>query len=511
MQISLVYAVALASAFGLLLIWKALRFLKTPARRRLCSLLRKRLIYTTFYRRRIGSDNVSILTFLKILIYFVANIAACALDVGNREELANRCGSLFIINLVPLLLGGRTSLLGDRLIRLHPSQSSLIHRWVGRVCITEGLIHGILHAMLDPRLTIVQSLLLSLATALMVFSFIYVRRYMFELFIKTHLLFALMFVGVLWFHIPFRNRRALVCLSLTSAVWLVQKILWLIRVGNQNSGRKAANEVTITAFMSKSGVPDAASVTVPLKKNWLIRPGQYIYLTLPGVSRHCAGFIQAHPYSIAWVDGSEIILIVQRFAGFSANLHHANTHTNFEFSRIVDGPYGSPHHLNSYDKVLFLASGIGIVAHLLAIRDLLVAHENQSARVRRITLVWFLETTNQEQWVKSILQRLMENDQRHIFTLAIYIPSEDVVQDHTSLGMYERCFRTDQALDLGWFISKENLAEAGSMAALVCGTAHFEEAVRHGVRRCEQDIHLLHCGFQPEDTKVSAMARSRFS
>lgn len=60
----------------------------------------------------------------------------------------------------------------------------------------------------------------------------------------------------------------------------------------------------------------------------------------------------------------------------------------------------------------------------------------------------------------------MENDQRHIFTLAIYIPSEDVVQDHTSLGMYERCFRTDQALDLGWFISKENLAEAGSMAAL---------------------------------------------
>ncbi|EUC39943.1 hypothetical protein COCMIDRAFT_41639 [Bipolaris oryzae ATCC 44560] len=508
MQTSLVYAVALASAFGLLLIWKALRFLETPARRRLCSFLRKRLIYTTFYRRRIGSDNVSVLTFLKIVIYFAANIAACALDVGNREELANRCGSLFIINLVPLLLGGRTSLLGDRLIRLHPSQSSLIHRWVGRVCIAEGLVHGVLHAMLGPRLTIVQSLLLSLATALIVVSFIFVRRYIFELFIKTHLLFALMFVGVLWFHIPFRNRRALVCLSLTSAAWLVQKILWLIRLGNQNLGLKTANGVTVNAFISKSGVPDAASVTVPLKKHWLIRPGQYIYLTLPGVSRHRAGFIQAHPYSIAWVDGSEITLIVQRLAGFSANLHHA---ANLRLSSIVDGPYGSPHHLNRYDKVLFLASGIGIVAHLLAIRDLLVAHEDQSARVRRITLVWFLETTSQEQWVKSILQRLMNSDQRHIFTLAMYVPGEGVVQDHTSLGISERCFRTDQFLDLGWFISKENLAEAGSMAALVCGTAHFEEAVRHGVRRCEQDIHLLHCGFQPEDTKVSAMARSRFS
>lgn len=60
----------------------------------------------------------------------------------------------------------------------------------------------------------------------------------------------------------------------------------------------------------------------------------------------------------------------------------------------------------------------------------------------------------------------MNSDQRHIFTLAMYVPGEGVVQDHTSLGISERCFRTDQFLDLGWFISKENLAEAGSMAAL---------------------------------------------
>jgi hypothetical protein len=60
----------------------------------------------------------------------------------------------------------------------------------------------------------------------------------------------------------------------------------------------------------------------------------------------------------------------------------------------------------------------------------------------------------------------MENDHRHIFTLAMYIPDEDVMRDHTFLGISERCFRTDQPLDLDWFISKENLAEAGSMAAL---------------------------------------------
>jgi hypothetical protein len=39
-----------------------------------------------------------------------------------------------------------------------------------------------------------------------------------------------------------------------------------------------------------------------------------------------------------------------------------------------------------------MASGIGIVAYLPAIKGLLEAHENQSARVRRITLPWLLET-----------------------------------------------------------------------------------------------------------------------
>ncbi|OCL03054.1 hypothetical protein AOQ84DRAFT_303531, partial [Glonium stellatum] len=84
-----------------------------------------------------------------------------------------------------------------------------------------------------------------------------------------------------------------------------------------------------------------------------------------------------------------IVLLIQQCKGFSNTLTTAQGRS----SAIVDGPYGGTQTLDRFDKVLFIASGIGITAHLLSIKYLLQAHDDQSARVRRLTLVWFLETT----------------------------------------------------------------------------------------------------------------------
>ena len=58
----------------------------------------------------------------------------------------------------------------------------------------------------------------------------------------------------------------------------------------------------------------------------------------------------------------------------------------------VDGPYGSVESLEQFDKVFFVASGIGLAAHLLAIRHLIQTHNDKTSRVRRLSLLWFLET-----------------------------------------------------------------------------------------------------------------------
>ena len=61
----------------------------------------------------------------------------------------------------------------------------------------------------------------------------------------------------------------------------------------------------------------------------------------------------------------------------------------------MDGLYGSVESLEHFDKVFFVASGIGLAAHLLAIRYLIYAHNEKTSRVRRLSLLWFLETKGQ--------------------------------------------------------------------------------------------------------------------
>lgn len=95
---------------------------------------------------------------------------------------------------------------------------------------------------------------------------------------------------------------------------------------------------------------------------------------------------------VAWTqeDPTSLVLLSRCSPGFSYKLVRAGE----VISASIDGPYGGIdiHRLGSYDKVLFIASGLGITAHFLAINHLLRAHDKQTARVRHLTLLWFPES-----------------------------------------------------------------------------------------------------------------------
>jgi hypothetical protein len=133
---------------------------------------------------------------------------------------------------------------------------------------------------------------------------------------------------------------------------------------------------------------------------------------------------------------------------------------------------------------------------------------------------------DQEAWVSQFLRQLLDidSDQRHIFTLALYSPSQQAAQG-SKLFDSPRCFRTNQSLNLGWFIDQEASSEAGNMAisrksslyvrffankVVVCGTPHFEEAVRQGVKSNAHDISISRSGFYPDDTAASRVSQARY-
>lgn len=78
----------------------------------------------------------------------------------------------------------------------------------------------------------------------------------------------------------------------------------------------------------------------------------------------------------------------------------------------------------------FIASGLGITAHFLAINHLLRAHENKTARIRRLTLLWFLETRDQFAWAKEYLLALHEKDgERQITNMFFFYPRREDASD----------------------------------------------------------------------------------
>lgn len=59
---------------------------------------------------------------------------------------------------------------------------------------------------------------------------------------------------------------------------------------------------------------------------------------------------------------------------------------------LVDGPYGHVQNFDGYEKVLFVANGIGVAAHFLSIKALIEAEITKATCVRRISLAWLVET-----------------------------------------------------------------------------------------------------------------------
>lgn len=218
-------------------------------------------------------------------------------------------------------------------------------------------------------------------------SLLYVRRLAFELFLKMHAILALALNGTLWVHFPLSQRFSVVCLGLASAIWVLDQSLKLARQLRQAFG-VSRNEASMTVM------DDATLLQVNVQHPWQVRHGQYVYLSVSNVPHSVIGRLQSHPYLIAWADGDcktpsqNITCLIASRRGFSNALRLCKTPTSIR----MDGPFGRTDDLSHFDKALLISSGIGIASQLLAVRQLLQQHDQRSARIRRVTLLWFLES-----------------------------------------------------------------------------------------------------------------------
>lgn len=144
MLVTVVYAVSYASAMGLLLVWKLSQLLTTQAREHIFSTFAKFLVFSVVLPRMNGSTDITVLTGFLIVLFVVANVVGSAIFVQSQSELSTRLARMCITNLVVLFLGGRSNPLVDRIFRLSNAEYHLLHHWIGRIAVVEGMTHATL-------------------------------------------------------------------------------------------------------------------------------------------------------------------------------------------------------------------------------------------------------------------------------------------------------------------------------------------------------------------------------
>jgi predicted ferric reductase len=209
-----------------------------------------------------------------------------------------------------------------------------------------------------------------------------VRRFCYEIFLKSHYTLAVFAGLVILQHVnPSTGLNRIYPITALSLLGITTMLrtLWIL-YRNIRFGKLGAN--TVLQHLS-----DASHLSITLARPLDFRAGQYIQLWTPGTSFW--SFAQTHPFMITWwnEDRTEIDLLLEEHSrrGFIHKLVHRKEN---KFLSWVDGPYGLPPRLGNFGTVILIAEGIGIAAQLPHIREVLMGCQDRTILTRKMVLIW---------------------------------------------------------------------------------------------------------------------------
>ncbi|KIJ53374.1 hypothetical protein M422DRAFT_202279 [Sphaerobolus stellatus SS14] len=250
------------------------------------------------------------------------------------------------------------------------------------------------------------------AWTLIVFSSVRpIRRVMYEVFYYSHTILAVIALFAAYFHMQQARPGLGVYVWPALFIWGLDRALRLCRMIFFNIPFLHRN---ISPSKLEILSSDAVRLTVSRRFiSW--HPGQSMFITLPDISSLP---IESHPFTISSVDSKiggnigekELVFIIRARDGFTARLRDvARDHSGKSVNVILDGPYGAPPNLASFETVILIAGGTGVTYTLPLFTDLVKRARENKAVCRRIVFIWSIRVLAQMRWVSSTLvQALLE-------------------------------------------------------------------------------------------------------
>lgn len=300
-----------------------------------------------------------------------------------------------------------------------------LHRWVARTMFVTASVHGwhfwtewVRADFLEVQLQMMPMVKYGLgAWAVLLWSLVVgfapLRRLSYELFVAQHIVSAVIFLWLLYQHVPsyaqYNIWFAIAALCFDRAVRLVLLVWQNVRFRPNKSPCIGGKRIGHAAQLRTVG--DSTTVVTVKDVHFSWRAGQHLYLSLPQV-----GPLEAHPYTIACPHQlpdtcicNSIQLVVRKHNGFSKRLYDFAKKREQQPSQdtvtaFVSGPYGVPPRWDTFETLILISASTG-ASFTLPILENALQSRTRKACTKRID---FLLAARQGEEIGFYTERLEE-------------------------------------------------------------------------------------------------------
>ncbi|MBV7338833.1 hypothetical protein KFU94_63560 [Chloroflexi bacterium TSY] len=189
-------------------------------------------------------------------------------------------------------------------------------------------------------------------------------------------------------------------------------------------------------------------------QNFNYRPGDYLYLRCPEVSRY-----EWHPFTISsapedketlsvhiravgsWTGAIHELFQQQREAILSQNGHYMNGHAAPEVRVPVylDGPYGAPSsHIFESNVAILIGAGIGVTPFASILKSIL-HRKQQGDTTMKLNKVYFFWVNREQQafeWFLNLLTQIEAEDTERLIDINVYLTGVQKESDMKSSTLF---------------------------------------------------------------------------
>jgi len=321
-----------------------------------------------------------------------------------------------------------------------------------------------------------------------IFAHEYFRRNHFELFYYTHHIYMVIYVAVLiqapslWYYL-------IGGLSL----WMLDRVIRF---------QRGCRQVQIKELKALPGAITHLKVSYSGKAGISYAPGQYCFLNIPEISS-----LQLHPFSIssAPCDGSSTLDFHIKNMGedtFTGTLQTLARNSNsMETSLSVDGPYGTPIEFARYQRIVFVAGGIGITPAHSNFRHIVkqALTPDAGVSVPEVHLSWIFQNQECFLGVPAVSETLHEIAELNSVSMPMeyeefpatfsLVATREEGQDSTACGLPLVCMSSRDINFIEEISSKSPLGAEARTLVFACGPKSLLEGVSDAAMALGYDFH----------------------